>query len=279
VSADYSTFAIGPESQGYKLTVDGYSGDAGDAMVVHNGAPFSTTEAGPKRDCARAYKGGWWYVRCHHSNLNGVYHGGDHSSGADGVNWYQWKGYKHSVDSTMMLRHVPPTPSPTGAPTTSAPTALPTRSPTANPTYSPTFQPTSKPTNAPSPPTAYPTPAQYHLGERGSNACDYGDAPSDAQSCREVAVAALPLDRNPTEDDFKALPNWSIIPPRGSQRLHEISEGHAPPGCSVRILPGGTIDKEVQQWDAVWNREDFAVNDGNYAVVCSGLDSTKKKPF
>ena len=81
-------------------------GTAGDALTVHRGQLFTTKDQDndiSKKNCARAGIGAWWYYKCHHSNLNGLYHqGGSHSSFGDGINWKHWKGYKYSAKRAEM---------------------------------------------------------------------------------------------------------------------------------------------------------------------------------
>ncbi|KAL9982378.1 hypothetical protein ACROYT_G004411 [Oculina patagonica] len=112
--AEYTTFKVADEGDKYRLLIGGYSGTAGDMMYETsqsaNGMQFSTKDndndpAGGS--CAVAYKGAWWYRTCHASNLNGLYHGGQHSSHADGVNWYSFRGHYYSLKRTeMKLRPV-----------------------------------------------------------------------------------------------------------------------------------------------------------------------------
>ena len=87
--AEYSHFTVGDSTTGYVLNVSGYSGNAGDRLAYHNGHRFTTYDKdndGVNYNCAVAYRGGWWYYGCHHSNLNGEYF----NSGVDdakGVGW------------------------------------------------------------------------------------------------------------------------------------------------------------------------------------------------
>ena len=104
--AEYSTFAISDEAHGYTLSIGTYSGTAGDALTRHNNRPFLTKDhrgTGSSAPCPVRYKGAWWYRYCHHSNLNGQYLRGAHTSHADGVNWFHWKGYYYSLKTSIMM--------------------------------------------------------------------------------------------------------------------------------------------------------------------------------
>ena len=77
----------------------------GDSLTRHVGYKFSTRDQdndAASSSCAVAYKGAWWYYGCHHSNLNGRYLRGNHTSYADGVNWLHWKGHYYSLRFTEM---------------------------------------------------------------------------------------------------------------------------------------------------------------------------------
>ncbi|XP_034456486.1 tenascin-X isoform X1 [Hippoglossus hippoglossus] len=100
VFAKYSTFAVARRN--YKLTVGGYSGNAGDSLSYHNNRVFSTKDRDPSpfiTRCAMSYRGGWWYQNCHEANLNGLY-------GIDvkhqGIIWTSWKGKDTSIAFTEM---------------------------------------------------------------------------------------------------------------------------------------------------------------------------------
>lgn len=184
---------------------------------------------------------------------------------------------------------LPTTPEPTRNPTWSpsvSPTLHPTPSPTEFPTWSPTDSPTTFPTamptvpatDQPTNPTPSPTNPAWHIAQLGANLCDYGDPPQDAESCKQAALAALPLNRRPTTSDREAHPNWQTVPPRGYQSIHVVRMPKAPGGCSLRYNPGSTEITEIQQWDAVWNTEEFGMNDGNFVPVCAGRSSETAEP-
>ncbi|XP_071980004.1 ficolin-1-A-like [Engystomops pustulosus] len=102
--AKYSSFQILGENENYKLLLGSFKeGDAGDSMDVHGNMSFSTKDRDSTSDqCPSVYKGAWWYYKCHHSNLNGLYLGGQHESYADGINWSRGKGFHYSYKFTEM---------------------------------------------------------------------------------------------------------------------------------------------------------------------------------
>ena len=83
-----------------------FLGTAGDSFSGHRGHPFTTkdqdNDRASKENCAVSHKGAWWYTNCRASNLNGLYQHGSHSSYADGVNWYKWKGHNYSAKRAEM---------------------------------------------------------------------------------------------------------------------------------------------------------------------------------
>ena len=106
--AKYDLFKVNDSSTKYQIEIGGYSGDAADSMTYCDGMKFSTKDQDNDvygSSCATRFKGGWWYKSCHHANLNGLYLSGTHSTYADGIEWYHWKGYYYSLKiSEMKIR-------------------------------------------------------------------------------------------------------------------------------------------------------------------------------
>ncbi|XP_067399369.1 ryncolin-1-like isoform X2 [Emydura macquarii macquarii] len=98
--AKYSSFKIQSEEEKYRLALGSYvGGTLGDSLSGHNGLVFSTRDKDHDThggSCALLHKGGWWYSQCHSSNLNGLYLKGEHTSYANGINWFAGKGYHYS---------------------------------------------------------------------------------------------------------------------------------------------------------------------------------------
>ncbi|XP_059149563.1 ficolin-1-like [Physella acuta] len=102
--AKYASFKLSSESDGYRLKVKGYSGNAGNALKMqHDNEMFSTfdrdNDALDGDSCARIYRGAWWYGKCQDSNLNGVW--GSKEFGK-GITWCPTTGYRESATFTEM---------------------------------------------------------------------------------------------------------------------------------------------------------------------------------
>ncbi|XP_037399730.1 microfibril-associated glycoprotein 4-like [Pygocentrus nattereri] len=112
VYAQYSTFSVDSEVNGYKLTVAGFiDGGAGDSMALANGQKFSTFDKDQDSwpgNCAKSFLGAFWYNGCHYANPNGIYlWGKDGTLFAIGDVWYHWKTYDYGLKSiTMKIRPV-----------------------------------------------------------------------------------------------------------------------------------------------------------------------------
>ncbi|XP_072395490.1 microfibril-associated glycoprotein 4-like [Diabrotica undecimpunctata] len=111
--AQYSTFSIGCEKDGYPLEeLTGYSGNAGDGLAAHINAKFTTLDVDQDKhsgNCAQMCEGAWWYVACHNSNLNGKYMIVvlPAAYSAHGLNWYLLKNaHVNLAGSRMLIRPV-----------------------------------------------------------------------------------------------------------------------------------------------------------------------------
>ncbi|XP_066296312.1 angiopoietin-related protein 7-like [Branchiostoma lanceolatum] len=114
--AEYSTFSISSERDGYRLSLGEYSGGlAGDSIRnqynSQNSMAFSTkdrdNDSSPESSCAQRRRGGWWYSQCGWASLNGLYRvGGQYLGRANGIIWFSWGGsFRYSMKKvTMMVR-------------------------------------------------------------------------------------------------------------------------------------------------------------------------------
>ena len=73
----YNQFSVGSASEGYPLTVGGFTGVGTDRFNypsrILNGMKFSTPEKDNDKwhsNCAASYKSGWWHSKCYNINVN-----------------------------------------------------------------------------------------------------------------------------------------------------------------------------------------------------------------
>ena len=104
--AEYRYFSISSESHGYRLFVDGYSGNAGDSLTYHSGQKFSTIDRDydtTSGHCATSYNGAWWYKKCVVCCLTGEYINGHHADRPhQGIYWRHWRGPNYSYKRAEM---------------------------------------------------------------------------------------------------------------------------------------------------------------------------------
>ncbi|KAM9500461.1 microfibril-associated glycoprotein 4-like [Clarias gariepinus] len=108
VYAQYSSFSVESEAEGYKLHVSGFiDGGAGDAMAINNEQKFSTFDKDQdplaELNCAKKFLGAFWYNNCHDTNPNGIYiWGRDGTHYAIGNLWHKWKGNDYGLKYIAM---------------------------------------------------------------------------------------------------------------------------------------------------------------------------------
>lgn len=97
--AEYEHFQVASEQMQYRLSVDRYSGTAGDALRFskfydHNNRAFTTPDRDhdryPSGNCGAYYSSGWWFDACMAANLNGRYYVGKYKGVRDGIFWGTW---------------------------------------------------------------------------------------------------------------------------------------------------------------------------------------------
>jgi len=75
--ARYGSFNITGRTEGYRLSIANYTGNAGDGLGQSNGMRWTTydkqNDQNGEENCAQLYRGAWWYKDCFWSNLNGEY--------------------------------------------------------------------------------------------------------------------------------------------------------------------------------------------------------------
>jgi ficolin len=104
--AEYTVFKVDSAGTKYRLTVNGFSGDCGNALgAYHSGRAFTTYDRDndlSSVNCALKFQGAWWYNACHWSNLNGLYLRGKYTVVSTGMDWFQCWGHNYSVKTSMI---------------------------------------------------------------------------------------------------------------------------------------------------------------------------------
>ncbi|KAK3758130.1 hypothetical protein RRG08_006705 [Elysia crispata] len=92
-------------SKAYMLSIGDYSGTAGDSLRDSDGQAFSTWDKdldSSPGNCAEEYSGGWWFVGCGYTCLNGKWGAGSNK----GMEWRDLTGGRAVSFSEMKIRSV-----------------------------------------------------------------------------------------------------------------------------------------------------------------------------
>ena len=106
--AKYSQFSVAPESDNYRLTVSGYTGNAGGDSFEQNGNQFTTVDRDndnwPLGNCASAFGsgGGYWWSNCGLFTPNGRYSRTSNAPRWSAVHWFAWRGQEYSLKKVSM---------------------------------------------------------------------------------------------------------------------------------------------------------------------------------
>ncbi|NXH13796.1 ANGP4 protein, partial [Bucco capensis] len=108
VYAHYGHFQLGSERQQYRLSLQDYSGTAGQQSgLAMQGTRFSTRDSDNDNclcKCAQMLSGGWWFDACGLSNLNGIYYPArQRLRKLNGIRWHHFQGPSYSLRGTRML--------------------------------------------------------------------------------------------------------------------------------------------------------------------------------
>ncbi|NWQ59895.1 ANGP4 protein, partial [Neopipo cinnamomea] len=108
VYAQYGKFQLGSERQMYRLSLQDYSGTAGQQSgLALQGTQFSTRDADNDNclcKCAQMLSGGWWFDACGLSNLNGIYYPARNNiRKLNGIRWHHFQGPSYSLKGTRMM--------------------------------------------------------------------------------------------------------------------------------------------------------------------------------
>uniref|UniRef100_K1PSD4 Tenascin n=1 Tax=Magallana gigas TaxID=29159 RepID=K1PSD4_MAGGI len=105
--AVYSSFSVGDEANNYILSVQGYSGNAGDSLNYHNNMAFTTQDQDDDRwsggNCATDWGSAGWFNICFKANPNGQYIDSEKTNDPKYLVWYHWKNSWVSLKSMKLM--------------------------------------------------------------------------------------------------------------------------------------------------------------------------------